>query len=295
MAATHIAQNLQMGKIDPRFAELLVEKFSGTLFTPDQVLADEHLCEFFKGKKAKAKAKKAPTPKKSPMERALEDVNHDKCLARVWGNGYGGQCTRKPGENGCMCKLHQGKVDKYGSWFFGLVTEPRPENPTNPEGKGGNGGNGLHIWKITEDGVEIVKEKKKSSPKQKKSSPKKKVEKKKSSPKKKVEKPVEEPEPVQEPVEDNGAGTGLPKESQVDKSEYEKISFEGVSYLRHIKKNLIVNGDDFMEVGEWIEDEQVIMFEDEEIEEQHKEKRRECNNEQGEETDIDEDTEEENN
>jgi hypothetical protein len=287
MAAPHIAQNLQMGKIEPRFVELLVEKFSGTEFTSDQILADEHLSEFFKCKKVKAKAKKAPTPKKSPMERALEDVNHDKCLARVWGGGYGGQCSRKSGENGCFCKLHQGKVDEYGSWFFGLVTEPRPVNPTNPEGKGGK--NGVHTWKITVDGEEIVKEKKKSSPK-------KKVEKKKSSPKKKVEKPVEKPveepepvqEPVEEPVEDNGAGTGLP-------SVYETIIFEGVSYLRHIKKNLIVNGDDFSEVGEWIEEENVIRFEDEETEEEHKEKRRECNNEQGEETEVDEDTEEENN
>ena len=270
MAASHIAQNLQMGKIEPRFVELLVEKFSGTEFTSDQILADEHLSEFFKCKKVKAKAKKAPTPTKSPMERALEGVNHDKCLARVWAGGYGGQCSRKPGENGCLCKLHQGKVDEYGSWFFGLVTEPRPVNPTNPEGKGGK--NGVHTWKITEDGQEIVKEKKKSSPK------------------KKVEKPVEEPEPVQEPVEDNGAGTGLP-------SVYETIIFEGVSYLRHIKKNLIVNGDDFTEVGEWIEEENVIRFEDEETEEEHKEKRRECNNEeeQGEETEVDEDTEEENN
>ena len=172
MAASAIAQTLQMEKMDPQFLNLLVEKFSGTNFTAEQVLSDEHLCEFFKGKKAKAKTKKAPTPKKSPMERALDDVNHDKCLARVWGNGYGGQCSRKPGESGCMCKMHQGKVDKYGSWFFGLVTEPRPENPTNPEGKGGNGGNGLHIWKITEGGEEIVKEKK-SSPKKKTSKKKK--------------------------------------------------------------------------------------------------------------------------
>ena len=128
----------------------------------------------------------------------------------------------------------------------------------------------------------------------KKSSPKKKVEKKKSSPKKKVEKsvekPVQEPEPVQEPVEDNGAGTGLP-------SVYESINFEGVSYLRHIKKNIIVTEDDFSEVGEWIEEENVIRFEDEETEEGHNEKRDRCVNqeEQGEETEIDEDTEEENN
>ena len=95
---------------------------------------------------------------KTLLERARAPVDYSKCLARAWNGidwekGIGVQCSRNTGANGCLCSQHQRVVDKDGSWFLGMVTEPRPEHPFKPDGKGGpHFGNGHHVWKTSPDG-----------------------------------------------------------------------------------------------------------------------------------------------
>jgi hypothetical protein len=90
-------------------------------------------------------------------ERAMEDPDEEKCQARTWGGGFGPQCSKNRVVGGCLCKMHQVKADDNdGTWWLGLITEPRPENPMNPSGMGGTAG--VHEWKITTDGEEIVED-----------------------------------------------------------------------------------------------------------------------------------------
>lgn len=56
----------------------------------------------------------------------------NQCKARIWDNGYGGQCSHKSIHNG-TCKKHK------GDWWLGMIDEPRPERPVHPNGK-------VHVW-----------------------------------------------------------------------------------------------------------------------------------------------------
>ena len=40
--------------------------------------------------------------------------SEDNCCARVWNEGYGGQCTRKKKNSSRICGKHQNMIDKYG-------------------------------------------------------------------------------------------------------------------------------------------------------------------------------------
>lgn len=63
-----------------------------------------------------------------------EDKN--RCIARVWNEGMGGQCACKA-KYDKFCKRHK---DKGGyDWCFGTIDLPRPVNPRNHKGK-------VHIW-----------------------------------------------------------------------------------------------------------------------------------------------------
>jgi hypothetical protein len=63
-----------------------------------------------------------------------EDEN--RCIARVWNEGMGGQCACKS-KYDKFCKRHK---DKGGyDWCFGTIDRPRPENPRNHKGK-------IHRW-----------------------------------------------------------------------------------------------------------------------------------------------------
>lgn len=59
----------------------------------------------------------------------------DKCLARVWNCGMGGQCSFTGKYDG-FCKKHSTK--RY-DWWLGTVDCPRPERPINHKDK-------IHIW-----------------------------------------------------------------------------------------------------------------------------------------------------
>ena len=271
MSALSLAQTTLVAKMTMDFAESLAEKFSGKDFSAEDIATDDDLLKFFKSttKEVKKVPNKSASPKKSPQERAMEKPNEDKCQARTWGGGYGGQCSKKKGEGGCFCKMHQEEADDNdGKWWLGLVTEPRPETSQNPSGKGGKK-DGLHVWKTTLSGEEVVK---------KKASPKKKVSPKKVSPKKKVkedtalsikelqaliEKASKKKEEVEEVEEDNGEGVGFPKSDSEDRV------FEGVEYIYLKKTNMIMDPHNLTEMGEWDSEEECIRFEDEESEENH--------------------------
>ena len=67
-------------------------------------------------------------------DRVNYDGKKNKCLARIWNCGMGGQCSFTAKENG-FCKKH---AVGYG-WWLGTINEPRPERPMNHKGK-------VHVW-----------------------------------------------------------------------------------------------------------------------------------------------------
>ena len=61
----------------------------------------------------------------------------NKCKARIWNEGHGGQCScsgKKEYDN--YCKTH---FNKGSNWWLGTIDEPRPERPINSHGK-------VHYW-----------------------------------------------------------------------------------------------------------------------------------------------------
>ena len=149
-----------------------------------------------KPKKTKSDPKKEPVAKVSLEDRQSAGIDHSKCLCRVWKNGLDNiQCSSKKVE-GDFCRAHAKKIDQFGPWWLGIVTEKRPEEPYGPPSVKKPG---RHYW--SDQSQPESKGKKKSEPKKvsksKKKSPVKENSKKKSP---KVEKPVENEE-VKKPVE----------------------------------------------------------------------------------------------
>jgi hypothetical protein len=287
MSALEIAnQTLTAKKIPAKFLELFVEKFSGKDFTMDSLKEDEDMAEFFTKKKAKKVASsKSPEDLKG---RAMEPVCEHKCQARVWAGGYGGQCARKHLEDGCLCTLHQKAMNENGKWWLGMVCTPRPEDPIHPK----NGK--VHRWLITSEGEEVEKKAspKKTSPKKKKASPKKKAEK-----KAEGEKPVSaselsiqeltkllaEKKATEDALDDDGVGVGLEEDtlnalglSAEGDSETQTKVVDGVEYNYDPSTNMIIDPNDFSEMGEWDEEESCIRFEDDDVEDKHQQYRDEC-------------------
>lgn len=68
------------------------------------------------------------------------ESKENKCLARIWNCGMGGQCSNKAVIDG-FCKKHcepktgPGKYD----WWLGTIDKERPVRPINHKGK-------VHIW-----------------------------------------------------------------------------------------------------------------------------------------------------
>ena len=120
--------------------KLLVEKGHLSEDILPQILSDE---DFKKKRKERKK-------KTSEERRGVYDEN--KCQARVWLDGYDNiQCSFSKHEGGCMCKKHQGCVDREGVWWLGKITETRPEKLF---------WRGIeHYWKIDKDGNEIERKK----------------------------------------------------------------------------------------------------------------------------------------
>ena len=67
--------------------------------------------------------------KLSAKEAESAEYNTCKCAARMFREGCGVQCTRKPFEGGLLCKTHKNKLDGQGSEFdlpFGWFNKERP-------------------------------------------------------------------------------------------------------------------------------------------------------------------------
>ena len=62
--------------------------------------------------------------------------NKDRCIARIWNCGMGGQCSRNGRFDG-FCKIHSNKGGE--DWWLGTINNPRPERPINHNNK-------IHIW-----------------------------------------------------------------------------------------------------------------------------------------------------
>lgn len=70
----------------------------------------------------------------------MAEINYDKCMARIWNNGLGAQCSRNPIEESDFCKLHlkrneiccEAAENKKGLWF-GRIDQERPYK--NKDGK----------------------------------------------------------------------------------------------------------------------------------------------------------------
>jgi len=319
MAATALAERIFDSSDSEAFFSLLVSDFSGKDFTLDDLKSHEGIQEFVATsvKTLKPAAKKTSTKKlakkplsKDSVERALESPDENRCQARVWAKGFGGQCSKSFVDGGCFCKTHQADVDENGSWWLCKVTEPRPENPVLPTHP-----DRVHKWRITEDGSEIPKEKKvsvKKEQKEKKASVKKEQKEKKASVKELREKcaelgldvkgkkaelierieafeanpldgwaaagqPEEEKTPdetTEEPVVEDGAGVGL---LEKDENEYESVSedmdeitFEGVIYHMDKEKKVFDQYSNEM-IGNWDVDSEEIEFLSEEYGEKHEE------------------------
>jgi hypothetical protein len=73
-------------------------------------------------------------------ERDKYMLKENKCLARIWNCGMGGQCSNK-GINDGFCKKHSEPKTGPGKyeWWMGTVDKPRPERPINHKGK-------IHEW-----------------------------------------------------------------------------------------------------------------------------------------------------
>jgi hypothetical protein len=112
-------------------------------------------------KKSTEKVVKKSTPKLSPEERQGEK-DQDKCQCRIWKGGLDSvQCSRNK-KVGDFCNDHIKKGAAEGTWWLGIITDPRPEAPV------GGKDMTVHFWT---DQQQPPKEKKspKETPKEKKS------------------------------------------------------------------------------------------------------------------------------
>lgn len=73
--------------------------------------------------------------------RSIYQNKKNRCKARIWNEGEGGQCSCTGLEeyNG-FCKTHFKKGEN--QWFLGTIYEPRPERPQKSDGT-------LLVWNLT--------------------------------------------------------------------------------------------------------------------------------------------------
>ena len=68
-------------------------------------------------------------------DRDLYKIDELTCKARIWNEGYGGQCSRKYHTNSIhqLCKKHDLKF-KENTLTLGFISEKKPKNPKNSKG-----------------------------------------------------------------------------------------------------------------------------------------------------------------
>ena len=249
MAALVLANKTFKKGVPMEFLKLLSEKYSGKEFTGDSLSEDQDLVDFFK--ETKKKKQKMDTSPQGSTQRALQQVNTCKCLARVWANGYGGQCTRNPKDDNHLCTMHQKYLEKQGKWWLGMITEKRPEAPIHPNGN-------RHEWKITQDGVEIVKQK----------SPKKGCCKNKTTTNLSVEEIKSMLDAAKKKEEQQSETTSQLEHIEENSETHTKV-YQGIEYKYNPDTNMIHDPTDSKEICNWDEEEGCPKWEDTESEEKH--------------------------
>jgi len=79
------------------------------------------------------------------IDRTLFNLDETNCQARIWNEGYGGQCSRKQLMECEFCGKHQTMIKSQGSLWLGRITDDRPEAPVY---KGPSGTQGVpKKWK----------------------------------------------------------------------------------------------------------------------------------------------------
>ena len=105
----------------------------------DQEIINEYITEYFDTTKLVFKKKEEIDYKENKThiyrDRLKYSNRPNKCLARIWNCGMGGQCSFTGKYNG-FCKKHSLKGN---DWWLGTVDLPRPERPINHKDK-------VHIW-----------------------------------------------------------------------------------------------------------------------------------------------------
>ena len=65
----------------------------------------------------------------------------NKCIARIWNEGWGGQCSCKGHDTyNHYCKTHFKRGGEKGQWWLGTIHEVKPIRPVHPDGR-------IHTWK----------------------------------------------------------------------------------------------------------------------------------------------------
>ena len=183
------------------FFEHFVEHYQNTEFTMDDLKRDQKFQQCLLPDKPKKIAKKVAkkvsktSPKKSSPKISPEDRqgvhDSDKCQCRIWKSGLDSvQCSRNK-KVGDFCNDHIKKGAAEGTWWLGIITDPRPEAPV------GGKDMTVHFWTGQQ---QTPKEKK--SPKKKKS-PKEEPKEKKSPKAVSISEVVEEVEEVVNKLVDN--------------------------------------------------------------------------------------------
>jgi len=69
-------------------------------------------------------------------KRQQSAIDHSKCLCRIWNKERldNIQCSSRA-VDGDFCKSHSKKITEYGSWWLGMITEPRPDKAMGPPTK----------------------------------------------------------------------------------------------------------------------------------------------------------------
>jgi hypothetical protein len=161
-----ILQHIASYKQVPTYEELLADKkliemmeYWCGLRSVEEEEAAGKIVEAVEKKEQKEKKEKkvrVSQPKLTPEQRQDTEVDHDRCLCRLWKGGLDNiQCSRKK-KVGDFCAAH-GKVG--AEWWCGLITEPRPEEPCLPNKKDPSAPPSRHYWNDQEK-----PEKKKKTP-----------------------------------------------------------------------------------------------------------------------------------
>ena len=95
----------------------------------DPIIVQKLVTEYFRENEITFNEIEGTSSTHKVRDRNAYNNKEGKCIARVWNEGEGGQCSRS-GIHCGFCKTHFKKGGK--SWWLGTVDQPRPERPIYP-------------------------------------------------------------------------------------------------------------------------------------------------------------------